>query len=35
MIILKGNNNEIGWEDVYWIHVAENRDQWRALVNTV
>jgi hypothetical protein len=25
---------EIWWEDD-WIHVAEDRDQWRALVNTV
>jgi hypothetical protein len=26
---------EIGWGDVDWIHVAEDRDQWRAVVNTV
>jgi hypothetical protein len=26
---------EIGWEVVDWIHLAEDRDQWRALVNTV
>jgi hypothetical protein len=26
---------EIWWEDVDWIHVAQNKDQWRALVNTV
>jgi len=26
---------EIGWEGVYWIHLAQDRDQWRALVNTV
>jgi hypothetical protein len=26
---------EIGWEDVDWIHLAWNRDQWRAFVNTV
>jgi hypothetical protein len=25
---------EIGWDGVDWIDVAENRDQWRALVNT-
>jgi hypothetical protein len=24
---------EIGREHVDWIHLAENRDQWRALVN--
>jgi hypothetical protein len=26
---------EIGWEDVNWIHLAQNRDWWQALVNTV
>jgi hypothetical protein len=26
---------EIGWECVDWIHLAQDRDQWRALVNTV
>jgi hypothetical protein len=26
---------EIGWEDVDWIHLVEDRDQWRALVNTI
>jgi len=26
---------EIGWEGVDWIHVAQDRDQWRAVVNTV
>jgi hypothetical protein len=26
---------EIGWEDVNWIHLAQDRDQWRAVVNTV
>jgi hypothetical protein len=26
---------EIGWEGVEWIHVAQDRDWWRALVNTV
>jgi hypothetical protein len=25
----------IGWEDVDWIHLAQDRDQWRAVVNTV
>jgi len=26
---------EIGWEDVDWIHLAQHRNQWRALLNTV
>jgi hypothetical protein len=25
---------EIGWEDVDWMYLAEDRDQWRALVTT-
>jgi len=25
---------EIWWEDVDWIHMAQDRDQWRDLVNT-
>jgi hypothetical protein len=35
-----GNNTgmglrEVGWEDVDWIHLARDRDQWRILVNIV
>jgi hypothetical protein len=26
---------EIGWDGIEWIHLTQNRDQWRALVNTV
>jgi hypothetical protein len=26
---------EIGWEGVDWIHLAQDRDQWQVLVNTV
>jgi hypothetical protein len=26
---------EIGWEDVDWFHLAQDRDSWWALVNTV
>jgi hypothetical protein len=25
----------IGWDDMDWIDLAQERDQWRALVNTV
>jgi hypothetical protein len=28
-------SGEIEWEGVDWIHLDENRDHWRALVNTV
>jgi hypothetical protein len=24
-----------GWEGVDWLHLAQDRDQWRAAVNTV
>jgi hypothetical protein len=26
---------EIGWKGVNWIHLAQDKDRWRALVNTV
>jgi hypothetical protein len=26
---------ETGWDGVNWIDMAQDRDQWRALVNTV
>jgi hypothetical protein len=26
---------EIGWDGVDWFDLAEDRDQWRALVNAV
>jgi hypothetical protein len=26
---------EIGWDGMGWIDLAEDRDQWRALVSTV
>jgi hypothetical protein len=32
---IKVNLREIGWDDVDWIDITQDRDQWRALVNTV
>jgi hypothetical protein len=29
------NPKEVGWDHVNWNNVAEDRDQWRALVNTM
>jgi hypothetical protein len=26
---------EIGWGDVEWIHLAQDTDRWRAVVNAV
>jgi hypothetical protein len=26
---------EIGWDDMDWIDLAQDRDQWMALMNTV
>jgi hypothetical protein len=27
------NLMEIGWEALDWMHLAQDRDQWRVLVN--
>jgi hypothetical protein len=32
---IKTSLREIGWGSRDWVHLAHNRDQWRALVNTV
>jgi hypothetical protein len=32
---IKMDLREIGWDGVNWIDMAQDRDQWRALVNTV
>jgi hypothetical protein len=32
---IKMDLSEIGWDEVDWIEMAQDRDQWRALVNTV
>jgi hypothetical protein len=32
---IKMDLREIGWDGVDWIKLAQNRCQWRALLNTV
>jgi hypothetical protein len=32
---IKLDLTEIGWDGVDWIELAQDREQWRALVNTV
>jgi hypothetical protein len=32
---IKIDLGEIGWDGRDWIKLAQDRDQWRALVNTV
>jgi hypothetical protein len=32
---IKIDLREIGWDDIDWIDLAQDRDQGRALVNTV
>jgi hypothetical protein len=32
---IKIDLREIGWDGMDWIDLAQDRDQWRALVNTV
>jgi hypothetical protein len=32
---IKVDLRDIGWAGVDWIDMAQDRDQWRALVNTV
>ena len=29
------DDQELGWEDMNWIDLAQGRDRWQALVNTV
>jgi hypothetical protein len=31
----KTDLKEIGWDGMDWIDLAQDRDQWKALVNTV
>jgi hypothetical protein len=32
---IKIDLGEIGWSDLDWTDLAQERDQWRAVVNTV
>jgi hypothetical protein len=32
---IKMDLREMGWGGISWINLAQDRDQWRALVNTV
>jgi hypothetical protein len=32
---MKMGLGEIGWDGVDWIDMAQDRDQWKALVNMV
>jgi hypothetical protein len=32
---IKLDLREIGWDGMDWIELVQDRDQWRALVNTV
>jgi hypothetical protein len=32
---IKMGLRKIGWGGVEWIHLAQNRDHWRAVVNSV
>jgi hypothetical protein len=32
---IKIDLSEIRWDGINWIELAQDRDQWRALVNTV
>jgi hypothetical protein len=32
---IKVDLREIGWNDINWVDLARDRDQWRPVVNTV
>jgi hypothetical protein len=32
---IKMDVREIGWDGIDWIDLAQDRDQWRAFVNTI
>jgi hypothetical protein len=31
---IKMDLGDIGWNDMGWIHLAQDRDQWSFLINT-
>jgi hypothetical protein len=31
---IKIDLREIGWDGMYWIDLAQDKEKWRALVNT-
>jgi hypothetical protein len=33
--IILYESKDIWWKDVNWIHVAQDRDQWWTLMNTI
>jgi hypothetical protein len=32
---IKVDINDIGWDTIDWIYLSQDRDNWRAVVNTV
>jgi hypothetical protein len=32
---IKVDLQEVGWRGMDWIHLAQNRDRWQDIVNTV
>jgi hypothetical protein len=32
---IKMDFREMGWENMEWIHLSQERDMWRAVVNAV
>jgi hypothetical protein len=32
---IKVNHKKIGWQDAEWINLAQDRIQWRTLVNVI
>jgi hypothetical protein len=35
IVNIKTDLGETGWDGMDWIDLAQDKDQWRALVNTV